>query len=370
MRKHILLFLFICLLFPETVFAFPPMPAKVGGTVMVDGTLLNRAADPGYLFKIIQPDGSDFMDASANPAHDTDGLDASGYYIIDIPIYHETNQPAGARPGETAVIQVFLDGTSLPVVSPENGEITVGESGSLQMIPVEIEAVPDNQPPSANAGPDQTVFEGARVSLNASASFDPDDGDGIGSFSWQQTTGPIVNLSDGTAAKPEFTAPDTGSGDTELIFELTVSDTAGLLDTDTTVITVVQHDDTPPVVPETTIVVLTDMHPDAEVKTGSARIYGSAGTNRVTLEKGAAARLLHFPGSNEIRMPSVSSGFLVSRSGVFVTFEGPEGTVLTIPATPLVQTISFTDRDLILMVYQNQVMLDDQVITQDKAFVR
>ncbi|MGB6012377.1 MAG: PKD domain-containing protein, partial [Desulfobacterales bacterium] len=44
--------------------------------------------------------------------------------------------------------------------------------------------IPDNQPPMANAGPDQTVDEGQLVNLNGSNSTDPDDG--IASYHWVQ----------------------------------------------------------------------------------------------------------------------------------------------------------------------------------------
>lgn len=87
-----------------------------------------------------------------------------------------------------------------------------------------------NTPPSANAGTDQSVSEGDAVNLDGSASSDP-DGDGI-TFSWTQTAGTAVTLSDATASQPTFTAPDvTPSGET-LTFQLEVSD-GSLSSTDT-----------------------------------------------------------------------------------------------------------------------------------------
>ena len=87
--------------------------------------------------------------------------------------------------------------------------------------------------PVANAGPDQYKYEGDTVTLDASNSFDPDDL--IVSYFWnQQGDGSSVILSDSTAVKPTFTAPDVGSSGETLTFKVTVTDTDGLESTDTT----------------------------------------------------------------------------------------------------------------------------------------
>jgi hypothetical protein len=82
-----------------------------------------------------------------------------------------------------------------------------------------------NQAPVADAGQAQTVAEGAAVTLDGSASYDPDPAsDGIQTFAWRQTGGPEVALSDPSSASPGFTAPDVGPGGAVLAFELTVTD--------------------------------------------------------------------------------------------------------------------------------------------------
>ena len=89
---------------------------------------------------------------------------------------------------------------------------------------------PPNQQPTADAGSDQTVDEGASVSLDGSGSSDPDGT--IDSYSWTQTAGPEVGLNDASTSSPSFTAPDVSADGDTLTFELTVTDDDGATDTD------------------------------------------------------------------------------------------------------------------------------------------
>jgi V8-like Glu-specific endopeptidase/PKD repeat protein len=95
--------------------------------------------------------------------------------------------------------------------------------------------VVQNQAPTADAGPDQSVDEDTVVTLDGSGSSDP-DGDSI-SYSWQQTAGPNITLSDADTATPEFVAPSV-TGVATLRFEVNVSDGNGGTDTATVDITV------------------------------------------------------------------------------------------------------------------------------------
>ncbi len=104
------------------------------------------------------------------------------------------------------------------------------DAGTITLEPV-------NNAPVADAGPDQTVDEGVTVTLDGSNSWDPEDGSEL-SYLWEQTVGPSVTLSDPTAVQPTFTAPDVGPGGISLTFQLTVTDSGSLQDTDTCIVNI------------------------------------------------------------------------------------------------------------------------------------
>ncbi len=93
---------------------------------------------------------------------------------------------------------------------------------------------PPNQPPIANAGPDQTVTVGTLVTLDGRRSSDP-DGDPI-TFQWSFVSTPegsAAELTGADTAQPTFT-PDVAG---EYIIELTVTDPKGATGSDTVKVT-------------------------------------------------------------------------------------------------------------------------------------
>lgn len=139
-----------------------------------------------------------------------------------------------------------------PTVAP-GGEslvfrITVADSGELQSSADTIVTVigsSGNQPPIANAGPDQDgIVQGSIVYLNGFNSYDPETA-AIQSYQWRQVSGSSVSLSNSSIANPTFTAPFLGTSGDTLAFELTISDDNGLLGKDQCLITITDKNSPP-----------------------------------------------------------------------------------------------------------------------------
>ncbi len=105
---------------------------------------------------------------------------------------------------------------------------------------VRVTVQPANRPPTADAGPDQSVDEGGTATLDGTASAD-EDGDAL-TYAW--TAPPGVTLSDAAAAKPTFTAPNRASP-YSLEFALTVDDGAAESAPDRVTVSVDADNDAP-----------------------------------------------------------------------------------------------------------------------------
>ena len=90
--------------------------------------------------------------------------------------------------------------------------------------------------PFAAAGDDRTAFGTTEVTLDASGSSHPENA--TLTYEWTQTGGSSVDLSDPATVDPTFTAPGVDS-ETDLTFEVTVTDEAGQSATASTTVTVV-----------------------------------------------------------------------------------------------------------------------------------
>jgi lysophospholipase L1-like esterase len=148
--------------------------------------------------------------------------------------------------------RIVLDGDNIHIVDMEDGaeidynlstDIPPGDmwddlhpfdDGYEKMADLWFSAIQQVTIPTANAGADQTnVKETTGVTLDGSGSSDADGT--IVSYSWTQTVGPGVTLSDDNVAQPTFTAPEVAVAGDTLTFELTVTDDDGLTSSSDTV---------------------------------------------------------------------------------------------------------------------------------------
>jgi len=97
--------------------------------------------------------------------------------------------------------------------------------------------------PKADAGQDQEVIEGSRVTLDGTKSDTGVDSAGI-SYSWKQVGAPKVRIIDANAAIASFDAPKISSTGDKLTlkFVLSITDSVGRSNDKDTVKVVVKHD--------------------------------------------------------------------------------------------------------------------------------
>ena len=175
----------------------PDQNKKTGQLVQLDGA---ASGDPDsdvitYMWSLMKPGGSSAQLSSSDAIKPVFTPDVEGTYVATL---------------------IVSDGrlTSAPATTTVN-------------------VVNDNNPPTANAGPDRTVDVGTLVRLNGGSSSDP-DGNPL-TYQWTLTTpqGSAASLSGTTSATPSFT-PDTSGN---YIARLVVSDGKATSE-DTVVITV------------------------------------------------------------------------------------------------------------------------------------
>jgi hypothetical protein len=90
-------------------------------------------------------------------------------------------------------------------------------------IETEGNSAANNSPPIANAGNDLIGRPNEQIILDASKSSDPDAGDSIVSYQWEQESGPAAEMNDQNSPTPIVTLPDVDE-DSTIVFSLTVND--------------------------------------------------------------------------------------------------------------------------------------------------
>lgn len=113
-----------------------------------------------------------------------------------------------------------------------------GNNSIASTVNINVTAV--NELPTANAGITQSVSISTVVTLDGSASNDP-EGQSL-TFNWSQTSGTSVVLTDSSSAQPQFIAPSNILISKNLVFQLTVND--GVNDSSTNSVTILIKDET------------------------------------------------------------------------------------------------------------------------------
>ncbi len=113
----------------------PPIPARIGGTITIDGRICTAvsARNEVIAIKVTGTDATSY----APEAEDSDGLNSSGWYIIDIPINEESiTAGKAAKYGEKAVIHLYKKGVEATLLKPAKGIFEIGKSGSTTRIDI------------------------------------------------------------------------------------------------------------------------------------------------------------------------------------------------------------------------------------------
>ena len=197
---------------PPTANAGSDLTVASGGTVTLSGSGSDPNGDPiTYLWSIVSGGGSITNSTQAIATYNAPVVTANSSATIQLRV---TDNKAASG----------TDGIFVGILAP---------------------GTPTNNPPTAVAGADQTVSVGQLVTLNGSGSSDPDGNPLV--YHWGILGGPVVTLSNGSAAITSFTAPDVPSPGATILFELTVSDGKGGVSKDGLSVNVLPATPPPPV---------------------------------------------------------------------------------------------------------------------------
>jgi len=214
-------------------------------TGKVDGDFLRwaRHSDSPFSSDLAAWQTESSLDANSSTNNNTTfSLTDDGYTTptdLDLTLTNDTGPLSGAGLPLTSGVALDALGYLRDASTPDAGPYEYGASAT----PGDPTLGSPNNPPVADAGPDQGVTEATLVTLDGTGSSDPDS-DPL-TYAWTQTSGTAVVLSDDAAAQPTFTAP---AAPATLMFELEVDDGT---DTDTDTVTVTVSVAPPPPEPRT-----------------------------------------------------------------------------------------------------------------------
>jgi serralysin len=220
-----------------------------------------NTANAGKFALMVNKEPGQVIQSVANwYAYNTEGVfldDDGGTFVIQLGSFQDKVSHITRLPMRARLISLNGNGANLSFTFEGKGPVSIALSGSpgnfsitgadsvVQYAGDEIGMNFDtyglhtgnitlnaNVPPTADAGSAQDVNGGDTVTLDGTGSSDPEGA--IAAYKWEQIDGTSVTLSDLTASKPTFTAPNE---DGRLSFRLTVTDAGGLTGTDTVVIT-------------------------------------------------------------------------------------------------------------------------------------
>jgi large repetitive protein len=147
----------------------------------------------------------------------------------------QTSGPAVVLSSATSATPTFTAPT-VGVPTPIGFQLTVNDGLLNASASVVITVAPDSLPPTANAGPDQSVLELALVTLDGTGSTDPD----LDPITYAWSAPPGITLLNPTSATPTFFAPPVTSTPRELVFSLVVTDSTLLSSSPDTVTVIVR----------------------------------------------------------------------------------------------------------------------------------
>lgn len=196
----------------------------------VSQTIAERGPGPAFALTTVFLDGSASIDPNGDPL-------TYQWTQIAGPAVTLTSETARA-PSFTAPEIPRTPGSAQLTFQLVVSDGIVNSAAKLSSVTV----VNSNRPPIANAGPPQSVAEGTEVTLDGTASADPDAADPPLNYTW--TAPPGIRLSSTTAAHPTFVAPEVTT-DTPLTFTLVVSDGLSTSAPSQVTITVLQVNEPP-----------------------------------------------------------------------------------------------------------------------------